>query len=278
MQLLNLRQMRYFSLLAFVLCCIANAATVDTVKIKSNIMNKEISALVVIPENSGESPAGFPTVYLLHGFGGSYLDWSKNANLEEFVDEYSFILVCPDGSADSWYLDSPLVKSSQYETFIANELIRWTDSTYPTIARKSGRAITGLSMGGHGSFYLAMRHPEKYIAAGNMSGVVDLTQTTQRLRLGEKLGNLEKFPERWRQHSVINLVDRIKNKNIGLLIDCGVDDVFIDSNRQLHQRMLELNIDHVYIERPGQHNWQYWSRVLEYHLLFFQVFFESSEK
>jgi len=55
-----------------------------------------------------------------------------------------------------------------------------------------------------------------------------------------------------------------------ILLDCGVDDFLLDTNRQLHQRMLELKIEHDYIERPGAHTWSYWTNALEYHLLFFR--------
>jgi len=35
---------------------------------------------------------------------------------------------------------------------------------------------------------------------------------------------------------------------------------------------MRLNIAHDYYERPGKHNWNYWTNALPYHLLFFRQF------
>ena len=55
-----------------------------------------------------------------------------------------------------------------------------------------------------------------------------------------------------------------------LIIDCGVDDFLIESNRELHRRLVYNKTPHEYLERPGAHTWPYWGYALEYHLLFFQ--------
>ena len=65
-------------------------------------------------------------------------------------------------------------------------------------------------------------------------------------------------------------IDAIKQANLALLIDCGVDDFFVGVNRDLHQKLIDAKIPHDYIERPGQHSWQYWVRALPYHLFFFR--------
>src|SRR5690606_41468252 len=59
---------------------------------------------------------------------------------------------------DSWYWDSPIDPNYQYETFVSEELVKWIDKNYNTIASREGRAITGLSMGGHGGLYLGFRN------------------------------------------------------------------------------------------------------------------------
>jgi S-formylglutathione hydrolase FrmB len=52
-----------------------------------------------------------------------------------------------------WYFDSPANKDFMYETYICKELVGYVDSHYATIATRKGRAITGLSMGGHGALF-----------------------------------------------------------------------------------------------------------------------------
>jgi len=49
-------------------------------------------------------------------------------------------------------------------------------------------------------------------------------------------------------------------------------------NHELHQQLLMRNIPHDYIERPGAHNWDYWTNAVQYQLLFFHNFFVNKLK
>ena len=73
---------------------------------------------------------------------------------------YNVIIVTPDGGYDSWYFDSPFVLDYQYETFLSSELVNYIDSNFNTIKDRSGREITGLSMGGHGALHTAIKHQD----------------------------------------------------------------------------------------------------------------------
>jgi enterochelin esterase-like enzyme len=64
------------------------------------------------------------------------------------------------------------------------------------------------------------------------------------------------------------LVERMAEE-YDLIIDCGVDDFLISTNRQMHQLLLDNRTPHEYIERPGAHTWPYWTEALPLHLLFF---------
>ena len=130
------------------------AARVDTLLVKSPSMNKEIKVVVVTPDAAlGKKAVSCPAVYLLHGFGGHAKTWIEiKPNLPQIADEKGIIFVCPDGST-SWYWDSPKDPSFRYETFVSSELVKYIDGHYKTIADRKGRAITGLSMGGHGGLW-----------------------------------------------------------------------------------------------------------------------------
>lgn len=154
-------------------------------------------------------------------------------------------------------------------------LIEDVDRIYRTKSDRLHRGIAGLSMGGHGALYLSIRHPSLYGAATSMSGGVDLRPFPENWNLKKVLGSEKEHRDNWEQHSVINLVERLKDKELALFIDIGIDDVFIEVNRQLHQQLLRLKIKHDYIERPGGHTWTYWRNALPYHLLFFRDYFEG---
>ena len=69
-------------------------------------------------------------------------------------------------------------------------------------------------------------------------------------------------------YTAVGLVDKMKENRIALLMDCGVDDFLLETNRQMHQLLLENGTPHDYTERPGAHTWEYWTDALPFHLLF----------
>jgi S-formylglutathione hydrolase FrmB len=253
------------------------AGDVDTIPIYSNSMKKDISCVVIKPSTYSSSGRSFPVVYLLHGFGGSYNQWLKAApQLINKVDELQLIIVCPDGGYSSWYFDSPVDSSFRYETFVSKEVIDYVDKNYKTIADSKHRAISGLSMGGTGGLYLGIRHKDVYGAAGSVTGVPDIRPYPNNWDLKKRLGDSICCKQNWENNTVINLIGNLKNGDLTLIIDIGVDDVFLQVNRNLHQRLIEMKIDHDYIERPGAHNLAYCKKSIDYQLFFFKQFFERN--
>jgi Predicted esterase len=151
------------------------AAKVDTLKVYSDAMQKEIPAVIITPESYSKNTS-YPVIYLLHGYSGNYKSGLKGEYdaAPRYADAYNMIIVLPDGGFSSWYFDSPVDSTWRYETFVSKELIQYVDKHYSTVSSPKGRAITGLSMGGHGALFLAFRHQDVFGAAGSMSGGVDI--------------------------------------------------------------------------------------------------------
>lgn len=271
---------RTIYLLVFVLVFFsAKAAKVDTLQVFSASMQKNIKTCVITPESYKKRNKKLPVVYLLHGYSGDYATWVKSfKEVAQQVDKYGFIAVGVDGNYSSWYFDSPIDSTFKYETYIIDELVPFIDKKYKTIAGPGGRAISGLSMGGHGALYLSFKHQEVFGAAGSMSGGVDFRPFSEKWDIKKRLGSITEFPENWNKNTVTNMLELVKDNNLKLIIDCGVDDFFIDVNRELHQKMLALKINHDYIERPGKHNIEYWENSLKFQLLFFYNFFNDKAK
>lgn len=259
--------------------------TVDTIEVMSQAMGRVIKNVVVLPQSyrhfTPELSIDYPVLYLLHGAQGCYSDWSKKTNLNELANKYHVIIVCPDGQ-DSWYFDSPVDPKMQFETYISKELVAYIDSHYPTIAHRYMRAITGLSMGGHGALFLAFRHPDVFWSCGSMSGNMDITQYPTRWHIKERLGDYETNKQRWRDHTVCNLVDQLKasplKPALNIIIDDGLNDIFIKNNIALHEQLVEKGIDHDFTVRPGRHSWDYWVNSLDYHMMFFDKAFARGAK
>ena len=107
----------------------------------------------------------FPVLYFLHGFTATadkYMDYIPfDAALKSAGEgPQEMIIVVPDSFTKfggSMYSSSPV--TGDFETFIAGDLVSWTDSHYRTLARRESRGLGGHSMGGYGTLRIGMKYP-----------------------------------------------------------------------------------------------------------------------
>ncbi len=237
---------------------------VDTLEVPSGSMSNTVKTIVALPTTyrKEQTEKRYPIIILLHGYSGNAGSWLKDApDLVRLADTYQVIFVCPDGGYHSWWWDSPLMEKYRYETFISKELIEYIDKNYNTLPQREYRAILGLSMGGHGALYNAMRHQDVFSIVGSMCGGVDIRPFPNQWDMKKHLGKMEENKDRWLAHSVMGQLNLLKNSNLQIMIDCGTDDFFLDVNRKLHQALLTQKIAHDYTERPGGHNAAYWGKA-----------------
>ncbi len=269
---------------SFVICILIGfvnsslAQTSDTISVYSTSMRKQIKNMIILPASyQKNTQKKYPVVYLLHGYGGCYDTWATytKPDLAQTASDFEMIIVCPDG-LNSWYWDSPINSSYRYETYISKELTTYIDTKYRTTNNRTGRAITGYSMGGHGALWLAFRHPDIFGACGSISGGVDIRPFPENWEIKKQLGNYADNPQRWNEYTVINQIPY--NSNSGLLaiiIDCGYYDFFYNVNQKLHEKLCYFNIPHDYLTRPGGHTHEYWNNAIDYQLLFFYKYFHQ---
>ncbi len=269
---------------------VAVLAKVDTLDVPSAAMNRTLRTAVVLPERYRKLKQPLPVLYLLHGGSGNFRDWLSKVPdktlLQRLADQYNLIIVTPDGDPTSYYFDSPLVKASQFETFISKELIARIDNTYKTVRDKKGRLIAGLSMGGHGAMFISCRHPELYAAAGSMSGVMNINTATWKVpadfaksradNFAKLLGPPKEGDAPYPGYTMVTLADQLKANGMPLIFSIGVDDFLIETNRDLHRQLLENKTPHDYTERPGAHTWEFWENALPYQLLFFSKILQAN--
>jgi S-formylglutathione hydrolase FrmB len=267
-------KMKLLVLIGVFLQTIASAASVDTVNIFSKAMHLNKKCVVVLPESYQNKTNHFPVVYLLHGYSGDYSNWIKRVpEIKNYADEFQIIIVCPDGNYSSWYVDSPVDSAIRFDTYISLEVPHFIDSVYKTLTERKFRAITGLSMGGHGALSLAWKHSDFFGAAGSMSGVQNLVSLKNKYEMSKVLGDTLST-QNFYNYSVVNVVKKLPEQIPALIIDCGINDPFIESNRELHAELLQFKIPHDYIERNGTHNWDYWKNSIGFQLLFFNNYFK----
>lgn len=145
----------------------------------SPVLGRTIPYAVYLPDDAPAAGKRWPVVYLLHGLTGRDGDWFTWGNLATVLDRLIAsgavqpIIVVAPGAGDSWYVDNPDPGGlGRMETAFTTDFIAAIDASLPTAACRDGRAIGGLSMGGYGALFLALRHPEQFRAAISLSGAI----------------------------------------------------------------------------------------------------------
>ena len=152
------------------------------------------------PHYDADRRRPYPVLYLLHGGGGGYWQWTMTypptnlpgtdakAVLDHAIDAdptdatpgtpFPGIVVMPEAGWIGWYTNWTGGAQGGYapdwEDFHVGQLVPWIDANFNTNGRRSGRAIAGVSMGGLGALMYATRHPLTFSAVGSFSGPADV--------------------------------------------------------------------------------------------------------
>jgi S-formylglutathione hydrolase FrmB len=222
--------------------------------------------VVFKPDNYTESDK-YPLLFMLHGHAADYKQWSEIVDLKFFANKYNFIIVCPDGNYDSWYVDSPIDSAVKFESYFFNKLVPEIFKSYGVDKRNI--FITGLSMGGHGAINLFFNHPKFFNSAGSTSGILDLLPFPTNWGIRDVLGNQQSHRENWIKHSAIYNLDEIRNLDKKFIIDCGTEDFAYDVNRRFRDSCEVKGIKINCIQSSGDHSYEYWNKSIIKHFEFF---------
>lgn len=242
--------------------------------IKTENLSKNDTVLVTTPTNYQDSQ-DYPLVYLLHGFSENYDQWTEATDLQAMADKYQMIFACPDGYR-SWYINSPVADSSQYFSFFEQELKPLIHNTYSVDS--SNIFITGLSMGGYGSFQLFAQFPDYFKSFGSMSAVIEFDRAFDYssylfFNSNYMLSEVEQIlglKEKWSNYDVYTVINEIILTGKPFIFDCGTDDPFYPMNLELKNFLDDKGAKATFISQPGHHNNQYWGANIEKHLQFFK--------
>ena len=220
------------------------------------------------PELEGRQDV--PLVILLHGVYGSHWAWALQGQahkvLQWLIDEGQvspYALAMPsDGlyEVGSGYVPH---QQANYEHWIAKDVPATIRQLVPQVSEASELFIGGLSMGGYGAFRIGLRHPEfrAVSAHSSMTSLMQMHHFSQ--------ADWSEIQKRTEDISVQEMLMSCA-KIPPLRFDCGLSDLLLEYNRELHQWMLAQGIEHLYEEFDGGHEWDYWTRHLADTLRFFQ--------
>jgi len=138
----------------------------------------ERDVFVYLPPSYASQPnRRYPVVYFIHGYGATAEAYWKLMTVPATADKlmnagtvHEMILVHPDAHTlydGSMYSDSPT--TGNWEAYITHDLVAYIDSHYRTMASPEARGLAGHSMGGYGTWRLAMKYPGIYSSIYAMS-------------------------------------------------------------------------------------------------------------
>lgn len=265
---------------------VKTAATDHT--LDSRLMARQMPYRVILPKKyEADKTARFPVLYLLHGLGGNYKNWTEKTNLTEYAAAHDFIVVTVEGG-NGWYTDSAAKPADKYESYIVQELILEVDRKFRTVAERRARAIAGLSMGGFGALKFGLKYPEKFVFAGSMSGAVQLAsyKTNDQIPAMLRPALVSVFGEANSQtqqaNDLFKIIGEMPTEKIAALpflyVDCGTEDELrlLEPNQRLAALLLERRIAHEYRQLPGGHKWNYWDQQVRDVLRLSERFFNRA--
>ena len=201
----------------------------------------------------------FPVMYLLHGHGGDETAWGDLGRASQIMDNLiaegkcvPMIVVMPNGNptcnaAPGWWHEGMYTpdgnafrergaKASMEESFM--DIVNYVDSHYTTIAKREGRAVTGLSMGGGHTFGISRLYPESFDYYGLQSAACRIPQ--DKAKFDEQMANL------------------FASKPKLYWIAIGKEDFLMQMNNELRQYLDAKGYPYEYYENDGGHIWRNW--------------------
>jgi predicted peptidase len=136
----------------------------------SHTFNKTITKtlscnyLLFLPEDYGREKKSWPLMLFLHGAGerGSDIEKVKVHGPPKIVQtkkDFPFIVVSPQCPEDEWWTDKTEMLINLFDDIVARYDVD-TERIY----------LTGLSMGGYGSWALASKYPDRFAAVVPICG------------------------------------------------------------------------------------------------------------
>ncbi|MCF8380043.1 MAG: esterase family protein [Bacteroidales bacterium] len=260
----------------------------DSLTLTSKILKMERKYAINLPPDYESSERSYPVLYLLHGHGDDQTGWVQFGEVLNITDNAikegkatAMIIVMPDANTGNvGYANLPN-GNWNYEDFFFEEFMPYIEATYRIKSEKRYRAISGLSMGGGGTFTYALRHPELFSAACPLSascGPLNPEDAERYLKWNKQEYSDKQIQSYYESQSVLELIKNLpenQKNDVRWYIDCGDDDFLFEGNGLVHIAMRKREIKHEFRIRDGAHNWTYWRESLPEVLAFVSMSFRQ---
>lgn len=211
------------------------AGSIETLTYQSDVAGEERSALVWTPPGYRERGKPYPVLYLQHGGGQSYRDWTEVGRAEQILDNLSIsgelaemVVVMGNGNV------------SDFSTELVDNLMPAVQEAYNVSDAKKDRALAGLSMGGGQTFQVLREHPGMFAYVGTFGA--------------GRFGDLAGLPVK-----EINQQTELFRLYVGNKTDVAYNDVY-----KAMQQFDALGLDYQFdgANPDAGHNWNAWQENL----------------
>ena len=250
----------------------------DNLSMQSKILDGERKFAIYLPPDYESSQRSYPVLYLLHGAGDDQTGWVQFGEVLHIADKAiasgkatPMVIVMPDANTGKRGYFNDISGDWRYEDFFFEELMPHVESTYRIKSEKRYRAVSGLSMGGGGSFMYALHRPDLFSSAAPLSAYIGPlspeAMKNRYQRTGEDISGIseEVFMAYYEHHNALSLIENMpedQKETVRWYIDCGDDDFLYEGNSLVHIAMKKKGIPHEFRIHDGAHTWTYWRNAL----------------
>ncbi len=232
------------------------------VTLHSAALNRDIQYRAIVPVSIAANQK-LPVIYLLHGGGGGFHDWSNYSDVAGYA-ERGLILVMPEGYS-SYYTNSADHPQDRYEDYIVHDLIADVERRFHASNGRAHRAIIGVSMGGFGAVVLALKHPDLFIFAGGLSSALDVPSRPFSIkRVGQYRQHRSIFGawgSQGRRASdpfvLVRSVDPAQSPY--LFLTCGDQEGLLPTNHRFAAMLQARHFSYEFHTVAGGHDWNQWN-------------------
>ena len=239
--------------------------TTETIAVRSAAIGGRSQQVIVYlpPGYSSHPKRRYPVFYLLHGSPGlpNALLLTVKAGVveDELLAKHlirPMILVMPFGSS-SRFTDTEWAngvrRHSNWETFLARDVVRAIDRRYRTIRSPAGRALAGLSEGGYGSLNVGLHHPGEFRVLESWSGY-EKADTILSIFGGKQKRLKYNSPDKYLPRAARDL----RRDHAFVWFYSSREDRFLAQNRHFARELARQRIDHSFVVVSGGHTWRAW--------------------
>jgi putative tributyrin esterase len=236
--------------------------TLRDITFRSAALNRDMPYRVILPANLS-AERRLPVVYLLHGSGGGFRDWSNDSDVAHFA-ESGLLLVMPEGGS-SYYTNAVDPPQDRYEDYIVQDLITDVESRFPAARGRANRAIVGVSMGGFGAVKIALHHPELFVFVGGISSAIDVPRrgfAIQRLHQSRHYNAIfgPSGSSTRRDNDPLILVRTTSPEDAPyFFLTCGEQESLLPPNRAFAALLAERHFKYEFHTAHGGHDWNQWN-------------------